>query len=63
MFVRSCAAGRDDFPAFPYEPYKVQQDFMQHLYSVLQRGGVGLMESPTGTRLLFSWKVGMITLC
>ncbi|KAK9822081.1 hypothetical protein WJX74_005614 [Apatococcus lobatus] len=38
-----------DFPAFPYAPYGVQQDFMQSLYSCLQEGGIGLFESPTGT--------------
>ncbi|BDA42655.1 ATP-dependent DNA helicase DDX11 [Coccomyxa sp. Obi] len=41
--------GRAEFPAFPYEPYSVQRDFMQHLYSLLETGGVGLFESPTGT--------------
>ncbi len=40
--------GREDFPAFPYEPYNVQREFMQHVYSVLQTGGIGLLESPTG---------------
>ena len=47
----SCAQSgseRSSFPAFPYEPYSIQQDFMQALYGLLQRGGVGLFESPTG---------------
>jgi hypothetical protein len=38
-----------DFPAFPYKPYDIQSQFMQKLYKVLEDGGVGLMESPTGT--------------
>jgi hypothetical protein len=40
-----------DFPAFPYKPYDIQSQFMQILYKVLEDGGVGLMESPTGTRV------------
>ena len=39
------------FPAFPYEPYNVQQDFMESLYDCLQKGGIGLFESPTGDKL------------
>mmetsp|Transcript_16318 Transcript_16318/g.45473 ORF Transcript_16318/g.45473 Transcript_16318/m.45473 type:complete len:894 (-) Transcript_16318:152-2833(-) len=43
-------SGRRSFPSFPHKlPYLVQSDFMEHLYSVLQAGGVGLFESPTGT--------------
>lgn len=40
------------FPAFPYVPYPIQLGFMQQLYRVLQQGGVGLLESPTGTGAL-----------
>lgn len=40
---------RTDFPAFPYPPYPIQQQFMTHLYDALNAGGVGLFESPTGT--------------
>jgi Rad3-related DNA helicase len=36
------------FPAFPYTPYDIQQDFMKALYKQLEIGGVGLFESPTG---------------
>ncbi|GFT17894.1 hypothetical protein NPIL_177951 [Nephila pilipes] len=36
------------FP-FPFEPYDVQQSFMKNLYSVLQKGEIGIFESPTGT--------------
>ena len=42
---------RTDFPAFPYQPYGIQQDFMQALYKTLTIGGVGLFESPTGQPL------------
>ena len=42
---------RTDFPAFPYQPYGIQQDFMQALYKTLNSGGVGLFESPTGQPL------------
>ncbi|KAL4422590.1 hypothetical protein ABPG75_008787 [Micractinium tetrahymenae] len=39
---------RRAFPAFPYPPYDIQQSFMQALYAALEKGGVGLFESPTG---------------
>uniref|UniRef100_A0A4W6DAJ5 DEAD/H (Asp-Glu-Ala-Asp/His) box helicase 11 n=1 Tax=Lates calcarifer TaxID=8187 RepID=A0A4W6DAJ5_LATCA len=40
--------GRDRFP-FPYQPYDIQEQFMQSLYSALDQGKVGIFESPTGT--------------
>uniref|UniRef100_A0AAQ5ZJ84 ATP-dependent DNA helicase DDX11 n=1 Tax=Amphiprion ocellaris TaxID=80972 RepID=A0AAQ5ZJ84_AMPOC len=36
------------FP-FPYQPYNIQEEFMQALYSSLDQGKVGIFESPTGT--------------
>lgn len=36
------------FP-FPFPPYDIQEDFMKTLYRVLENGGVGIFESPTGT--------------
>ncbi|KAM4572841.1 ATP-dependent DNA helicase DDX11 [Odontesthes bonariensis] len=36
------------FP-FPYQPYDIQEQFMQALYSALDQGKVGIFESPTGT--------------
>lgn len=39
---------RDKFP-FPYQPYSIQEGFMQALYSALEQGKVGIFESPTGT--------------
>ena len=41
-------AGPPVFPAFPYEPYLIQQDFMQALYETIDAGQIGLFESPTG---------------
>ncbi|CAM8958953.1 unnamed protein product [Rhodiola kirilowii] len=38
-----------EFPAFPYEPYSIQIDFMRALYRFLDKGGVSMLESPTGT--------------
>ncbi|XP_051147703.1 uncharacterized protein LOC127262888 [Andrographis paniculata] len=38
-----------EFPAFPYRPYSIQLDFMRFLYESLDRGGVSMLESPTGT--------------
>ena len=37
-----------DFP-FPFTPYDVQTKFMENLYLCLDRGQVGIFESPTGT--------------
>lgn len=33
----------------PYTPYDIQETFMQTVYDVLEKGGVGILESPTGT--------------
>ncbi|CAI0423041.1 unnamed protein product [Linum tenue] len=38
-----------EFPGFPYQPYSIQIDFMKALYRSLDRGGVSMLESPTGT--------------
>ncbi|CAN0878240.1 ATP-dependent DNA helicase DDX11 [Linum grandiflorum] len=38
-----------NFPAFPYQPYSIQIDFMRSLYRYLDHGGVSMLESPTGT--------------
>jgi len=40
--------GARTFPAFPYPPYAIQQEFMCNLYDSLQQGQIGLFESPTG---------------
>ncbi|KAI8820477.1 putative ATP-dependent RNA helicase DDX11-like protein 8-like protein [Fimicolochytrium jonesii] len=34
---------------FPFTPWSIQKDFMNHLYDGLQNGKVLVMESPTGT--------------
>ena len=39
---------RRDFPAFPFAPYGIQQDFMRELYTAISTGSIGLFESPTG---------------
>lgn len=39
---------RREFPAFPYDPYPIQSDFMAALYGSLDKGGVAMLESPTG---------------
>ena len=33
----------------PYKPYPVQEQFMRIVYDVLEKGHVGILESPTGT--------------
>ncbi|XP_010033872.1 LOW QUALITY PROTEIN: ATP-dependent DNA helicase DDX11 [Eucalyptus grandis] len=47
--MRKKGGGDGRFPAFPYEPYSIQVDFMSALYSSLERGGISMLESPTGT--------------
>eukprot|EP00048_Salpingoeca_helianthica_P019648 m.245302 g.245302 ORF g.245302 m.245302 type:complete len:861 (-) comp36257_c0_seq1:26-2608(-) len=41
-------AQRLEFP-FPGRPYAIQEQFMEELYHTLERGGLGVFESPTGT--------------
>lgn len=48
--------GRHEEPAregpdipFPFEPYDVQKQLMRKIYSTLEKGGIGIFESPTGT--------------
>ena len=45
----SVAKDEDIFFPFPFPPYDIQEDFMKTLYRVLENGGVGIFESPTGT--------------
>ncbi|KAI7752029.1 hypothetical protein M8C21_009210, partial [Ambrosia artemisiifolia] len=40
---------RQKFRAFPYKPYTIQIDFMNALYDSLDKGGIAMLESPTGT--------------
>eukprot|EP00249_Psilotum_nudum_P031007 c44383_g1_i1 orf=3-566(-) len=40
---------RREFPAFPFEPYPIQVELMTAVYTALQKGGVAVVESPTGT--------------
>ena len=34
---------------FPFQPYNVQTDFMNSLYTVFDSKKIGIFESPTGT--------------
>lgn len=38
----------EEFP-FPFPPYDIQRDFMRALFDVLEKGQLGIFESPTGT--------------
>ena len=35
--------------SFPYPPYEGQKMYSRQLYGVLETGGIGVFESPTGT--------------
>jgi chromosome transmission fidelity protein 1 len=45
----------------PYEPYDIQKDFMSAVYNCLERGNVGIFESPTGTGKSLSLICGSLT--
>lgn len=34
---------------FPFTPYPIQKEFMENLYRLLEKGNIGIFESPTGT--------------
>lgn len=43
--------GRDDRNRWghPYTPYPIQEAFMREAFDTLDKGGIGIFESPTGT--------------
>ena len=43
------AAGGCPSISFPFEPYEVQRQLMRKIYDTLDKGGIGIFESPTGT--------------
>lgn len=34
---------------FPFQPYEIHKQFMDHVYETLENGKIGIFESPTGT--------------
>ena len=46
--VKQLDAPPQSFP-FPYKPYPSQTSLMHAIYSVIARGRIGILESPTGT--------------
>lgn len=46
--IQTVTMSEEDFP-FPFQPYQVQEDFMRSLYDTIEKGQVGIFESPTGT--------------
>ena len=53
--------GEDRFDAFPFPPYPIQSALMGRLYETLERGHIGLFESPTGTGKTMSLIVASLT--
>ncbi|XP_068203426.1 ATP-dependent DNA helicase DDX11 isoform X1 [Palaemon carinicauda] len=49
-----------EFP-FPFPPYDIQQDFMKNLFDTLEKGQLGIFESPTGTGKSLSIICGALT--
>lgn len=45
----------------PYQPYEIQQQFMQAVYDCIEDGKVGIFESPTGTGKSLSLICGSLT--
>ncbi|ONK80247.1 uncharacterized protein A4U43_C01F15520 [Asparagus officinalis] len=44
------AKPKREFPAFPFDPYSIQTEFMNFLYDSLYNGDkISMLESPTGT--------------
>ena len=51
---------RKDF-YHPFEPYDIQQEFMEAVYNCIEDGKVGILESPTGTGKSLSLICGSLT--
>lgn len=45
----------------PYRPYEIQYEFMTALYECIERGHIGIFESPTGTGKSLSLICGSLT--
>lgn len=45
----------------PFQPYDIQQEFMQAVYDCIEGGNVGIFESPTGTGKSLSLICGSLT--
>jgi chromosome transmission fidelity protein 1 len=45
----------------PFQPYDIQQQFMQAVYDCIESGKVGILESPTGTGKSLSLICGSLT--
>ena len=46
---------------FPFEPYSIQLDLMNHLYESLSSGKCTVIESPTGTVEFPSFSLTQLT--
>ena len=48
-----------EFP-FPFKPYSIQEDFMKDLYQCIEKGKLGIFESPTGTVSTFLFLIFIV---
>uniref|UniRef100_A0A671LPW7 Helicase ATP-binding domain-containing protein n=1 Tax=Sinocyclocheilus anshuiensis TaxID=1608454 RepID=A0A671LPW7_9TELE len=59
-WLRQKTGASSRFP-FPFQPYHIQESFMEALYTALDQGKVGIFESPTGTGKSLSLICGALT--
>lgn len=52
----------DVFELFPFSPYEIQQQLMQHLYTSIEEGKTTVIESPTGTVQILDLATSLIIL-
>lgn len=59
-FIRTLPLKPPDTFDFPFPPYPIQLQFMNQLFNVIETGGIGIFESPTGTGKSLSLMCGTL---